>query len=183
MEHADRDEEVPALDPDALDDAGKELRRKTHQTIAKISDDIGRRQAFNTAVAAVMELLNAITRYESDSAQGRAVVRESLEAAVLMLSPMAPHICHGLWAALGHESALVDQAWPVVDERALEIDTVEIVVQVNGKLRGRIAIAADADREAIGAAALADENVQRFVEGKEVRKTIVVPGRLVNIVV
>ena len=182
MEHVDGDE-VPALDVDALDEAEKELRRKTHQTIAKISDDIGRRQAFNTAVAAVMELLNAITRFEPGSGQGRAVVHESLEAAVLMLSPMAPHICHGLWAALGHESSLVDQPWPVVDEAALEIDSVEIVVQVNGKLRGRISVAADADRDAIGEAALADANVQRFVEGKEVRKTIVVPGRLVNIVV
>jgi leucyl-tRNA synthetase len=182
MEHVDGDD-IPALDPAALNEAEKELRRKTHQTIAKISDDIGRRQAFNTAVAAVMELLNAITRFESASAEARAVIHESLEAAVLMLSPMAPHICHGLWEALGHESALVDQAWPVVDEGALEIDTVEIVVQVNGKLRGRIAVAADADRDAIGEAALADDNVQRFVAGKEVKKTIVVPGRLVNIVV
>ncbi len=182
MEHVEAGA-VPELQPEALDETQKDLRRKTHQTIAKIFDDIGRRKSFNTAVAAVMELLNAVTRYDDNSPQGRAVIRESLEAAVLMLSPMAPHICHALWEALGHESALVDERWPAADESALEIDTVEIVVQVNGKLRGRIAIAADADKEAIGEAALADPNVQRFVEGREVRKTIVVPGRLVNIVV
>jgi leucyl-tRNA synthetase len=175
--------DVPDLDPAALDEDQKALRRKTHQTIAKISDDIGRRQSFNTAVAAIMELLNAITRFEDASPQGRAVVRESLEAAILMLSPMAPHICHGLWEAIGHRTALVDESWPEVDEAALAIDTIEIVVQVNGKLRGRISVAADADRDAVAAAALDDPNVQRFVAGKEVRKTIVVPGRLVNIVV
>jgi len=175
--------DTPDLDPTALDEGQKGLRRKTHQTIAKISDDIGRRQSFNTAVAAVMELLNAITRFEDASPQGRAVVREALEAAILMLSPMAPHICHGLWEAIGHQTALVDESWPEVNEAALEIDTIEIVVQVNGKLRGRISVAADADRDAVGEAALGDPNVQRFVAGKEVRKTIVVPGRLVNIVV
>ncbi len=175
--------EVADLDPTSLDDGQKDLRRKTHQTIAKISDDIGRRHSFNTAVAAVMELLNAITRFEDETPVGRAVVREALESAVLMLSPMAPHICHALWKSLGHANAPVDEAWPVVDESALEIDTIEIVVQVNGKLRGRISVAADADRDTVGELALADPNVQRFVEDKEVRKTIVVPGRLVNIVV
>jgi leucyl-tRNA synthetase len=176
--------EVPELDVDALSDAARELRRKTHQTIAKVTDDIGRRQAFNTAIAAVMELLNAITRFDaSEGSGGRAVVAEAMDAAVLMLAPMAPHICHALWDVLGHDTALVDEAWPEVDEAALEIDSVEIVVQVNGKLRGRIRVAADADQVTIGAVALADANVQRFVEGKAVRKTIVVPGRLVNIVV
>ncbi len=182
MDHVE-DGEAPSLDAASLGDEQKELRRKTHQTIAKITDDIGRRHSFNTAVAAVMELLNAITRFDDGSGQGRAVVREALEAAVLMLSPMAPHICHSLWEALGHDTALIDTPWPVVDESALEIDTVEIVVQVNGKLRGRISVSADADRDAVGDAALGDPNVQRFVEGKPVKKTIVVPGRLVNIVV
>jgi leucyl-tRNA synthetase len=130
-----------------------------------------------------MELLNAITRFEDDSQAGRAVAHEALEAVVLMLSPMVPHICHALWAALGHETALIDAPWPTVDESALEADLIEIVVQVNGKLRGRISVAADADSDSIGEQALADSNVQRFVEGKEIRKTIVVPGRLVNIVV
>jgi leucyl-tRNA synthetase len=131
-----------------------------------------------------MELLNAITRFDASEQSGdRAVVAEAMDAAVLMLAPMAPHICHALWEALGHDTPLVDEAWPEVDEAALEIDSVDIVVQVNGKLRGRIKVAADADQVTIGAVALADPNVQRFVEGKTVRKTIVVPGRLVNIVV
>jgi leucyl-tRNA synthetase len=175
--------DVAELDVASLDAAQKDLRRKTHQSIAKISDDLGRRNTFNTAVAASMELLNAVTRFDDDSEAGRAVVHEALEAVVLMLSPMVPHICHALWAALGHETALIDVPWPSVDESALEADLVEIVVQVNGKLRGRISVAANADNDAVGEQALADPNVQRFVEGKDIRKTIVVPGRLVNIVV
>ncbi len=180
--HVD-DGPVDELDPDSLDAGQKDLRRKTHQSIAKISDDIGRRFTFNTAVAASMELLNAVNKFEDESDAGRAVKHEALEAVVVMLSPMVPHICHALWAALGHATPLIDVMWPAVDENALEADLVEIVVQVNGKLRGRISVAADADNDTIGAQALADLNVQRFVEGKKIRKTIVVPGRLVNIVV
>jgi leucyl-tRNA synthetase len=171
------------LDVSALNARQKDLRRKTHRSIAKISDDLGRRYTFNTAVAASMELLNAITRFEDDSDAGRAVVHEALEAVVLMLSPIVPHICHALWAELGHKTALIDVPWPVVDEAALEADTVEIVVQVNGKLRGRIAVSVGIDKDAVRDLALADENVQRFVAGKEIRKVIVVPGRLVNVVV
>jgi len=167
----------------ALNASQMKLRRKTHQTIAKISDDLGRRYTFNTAVAASMELINAITRFEDDSDAGRAVTLEALEAVVLMLSPIVPHICHELWAALGHQTALIDVPWPQVDESALEADEVEIVVQVNGKVRGRISVAADADNDSVATLALADGNVQRFVADQEVRKTIVVPGRLVNIVV
>jgi leucyl-tRNA synthetase len=174
---------VADLDVASLNAAQKDMRRKTHQSIAKISDDLGRRSTFNTAVAASMELINSITRFEDNSDAGRAVVHEGLEAVVLMLSPMVPHICHALWATLGHKTALIDVPWPQVDESALEAEMAEIVVQVNGKLRGRVSVAADADRDAIGQQALADPNVQRFVEGKEVRKIIVVPGRLVNIVV
>ena len=174
---------VDNLDVDALTASQKELRRKTHQTIAKISDDIGRRYTFNTAVAASMELINAITRFEDAADGGRAVVHEALEAVILMLSPMVPHICHALWAALGHETALIDVPWPQVDKSALEADELEIVVQVNGKVRGRISVAAGADNDSVAALALADENVQRFVADQAIRKTIVVPGRLVNIVV
>jgi len=182
--HAHRDGgESPALDVAALDAGQKDLRRKTHQTIAKVSDDIGRRYKFNTAVAATMELMNAIDRFEDRTPQGRAVMQEALEAIVLLLAPIVPHICHELWHALGHESAPVNAAWPGVDDAALEQDLIEIVVQVNGKLRARISVAADADRDAICAQALADENVQRFVADKTVRKTIVVPGRLVNVVI
>jgi leucyl-tRNA synthetase len=161
----------------------KDLRRKTHQTIAKISDDLNRRHSFNTVVAASMELLNAINKFADDSEYGRAVTREALQAVVLMLSPMVPHICHAMWHELGHESELIDQPWPEVDSSALEVDLIELVVQVNGKLRARVSIVADADKDAVEARALADENVQRFIAGKDVRKVIVVPGRLVNIVV
>jgi leucyl-tRNA synthetase len=171
------------VDIDALNDTQKELRRKTHQTIAKINDDIGRRHSFNTAVAASMELLNAVNKLADESDAGRAVAHESLEAVVVMLSPMVPHICHALWQELGHESALIDQRWPEVDESALELEQIEMVVQVNGKLRGRVSVAVDAAKEVVEAAAFADENVQRFIADKDVRKIIVVPGRLVNIVV
>jgi leucyl-tRNA synthetase len=174
---------VAKLDPTALSDEQKELRRKTHQTIAKMGDDIGRRNSFNTAVAAAMELLNAINKFNDSSDAGRAVEHEALEAVVLMLSPMTPHICHALWQKLGHDTALIDQLWPEVDESALELDMMELVVQVNGKLRGRIAVPADASKDEIEKLALADDNVQRFVGDKGIRKIIVVPGRLVNIVV
>jgi leucyl-tRNA synthetase len=130
-----------------------------------------------------MELLNAVNRHEHASPQSRAVVHEALDAVVLVLSPIVPHICHALWSVLGHDSTPVEKGWPAFDESALEQDRVDIVVQVNGKLRGRISVPADADQETVAGQALADPNVQRFVEGKEVRKTIVVPGRLVNIVV
>src|SRR5690606_29498344 len=177
-------EAPPPLDVNALDEAQKELRRKTHRTIAKVSDDVGRRYTFNTAVAAVMELLNAVQRFDDESPAGRAVVREALEAAVLLLSPIVPHICHELWHALGHAGACVDERWPAADEAAMAEATIEIVVQVNGKLRGRIQVAADADEEEISAKALADANVRRFVADRAVRKKIVLPERrLVNIVV
>jgi leucyl-tRNA synthetase len=171
------------LEPGALDAGQKDLRRKTHQTIQKISDDTGRRHAFNTAVAAAMELINAVGRFEDASPPGRAVVREALEAVVILLSPIVPHIAAALWEALGHDTLLVDQPWPTADAAALEQETIELVVQVNGKLRGRVAVAADAGDDAVLEQALADPNVRRFVEDKVIRKTIVVPGRLVNIVV
>jgi leucyl-tRNA synthetase len=175
--------DVPTLDPDSLNDAERDLRRKTHQTIAKVSDDIGRRYTFNTAIAASMELLNAVNRIDDSSPQAVAVEREALDAVVLLLSPIVPHISHELWEVLGHTTAPVNELWPEFDESALEQDTIEIVVQVNGKLRGRISVKADADKDTVAELALADGNVSRFVEGKDVKKTIVVPGRLVNIVV
>ena len=174
---------APALEPAALDDAQRELRRQLHAAIAKVSDDIGRRYTFNTAIAAVMELLNALGRQAGRTPQDRAFRQEAFEAVTLMLSPIVPHACHVLWSALGRDGAVVDQAWPVFDPAALVQDEVELVVQVKGKLRGRIRIARDAPEEQIRAAALAEENVARFVAGNTVRKVIVVPGRLVNIVV
>ena len=172
-----------ALDVNALNDDLKALRRQTHQTLAKVSDDIGRRHTFNTAIAAVMELMNAIAKLDDDGAEAQAVVHEALDTVVLMLAAITPHICHSLWHALGHEEAIVDVAWPKVDESALVQDKVELMVQVNGKLRSKIKVAADAQKDVIEAAALSDDNVSRFIDGKDVRKIIVVPGRLVNIVV
>ena len=175
---------APTLQVDALDRSQRELRRKLHETIAKVADDIGRRHAFNTAIAAVMELLNAIGRFDDVSAQGRAVLQEAFEAICLMLNPIAPHTCHALWQALGHpETLLEDLRFPEADPAALVKDAVTLAVQVNGKLRGTVEVAPDATREQSEAAALADPNVQRFLEGTTVRKVIVVPGKIVNIVV
>ncbi len=159
------------------------LRRKLHETIAKVSDDIGRRYTFNTAVAAVMELLNAINRAAGGAPGLQAVRQEALEAIVLMLSPIVPHITHELWQALGHENAVVDEPWPAVDESALAQDAIEVVVQVNGRLRARVSVPAEADEDTVVEHALADENVRRHTEGKTIRKTIYVPGKLVNVVV
>ena len=171
------------LDVASLTEAQRELRRLVHQTIAKVSDDVGRRSTFNTAIAAVMELVNALYKFDDVTPQGRSVMQEALNAVTLLLSPIAPHVCHALWHALGQEGAVVDAPWPVVDEAALARDSIELVVQVNGKLRGRVQVPAEADQSAIQAAALADANVQRFLEGKPVRKLIVVPGKLINVVV
>jgi leucyl-tRNA synthetase len=159
------------------------LRRKLHETIAKVSDDIGRRYTFNTAVAAVMELLNAINRTAGEPSGLRAVRQEALEAIVLMLSPIVPHVTHELWQALGHETAVVDEPWPAVDESALAQDAIQVVVQVNGRLRARVSVPAEADEDTVVEHALADENVRRHTEGKTIRKTIYVPGKLVNVVV
>ncbi|MEM9322707.1 MAG: leucine--tRNA ligase [Pseudomonadota bacterium] len=161
----------------------KDLRRKTHEVIAKVSDDVGRRYTFNTAIAGVMELVNAVTATDVTDDRGHAVRQEALETGVLLLSPIVPHITHALWQALGHETAVVDERWPSVDEGALVKDAIELVVQVNGKLRARLEVPADADKAALEAAALADTHVQSFIGDKAVRRVIVVPGKLVNVVV
>ena len=159
------------------------MRRQIHETIRKVTDDIGRRYTFNTAIAANMELLNALGKFDDDSADGYAVRKEALEAIVKMLSPIVPHICEVLWEGLGHGDPIANEAWPSVDESALRQNTLTLVVQVNGKLRGKIDVAAQASREHIESAALADRNVQRFIEGKAIKKVVVVPGKLVNVVV
>jgi leucyl-tRNA synthetase len=161
----------------------KALRRAAHQTLAKVTDDIGRRRTFNTAVAAVMELLNAISRFEDRSATGRAVVQEALEIAVIALSPMVPHITHALWQALGHDTALVDVRWPSADAQALVQEEITLAVQVNGKLRSQISVSVDADEAAVRALALADDMVRRFVGEATPKRVIVVPRKLVNVVV
>jgi leucyl-tRNA synthetase len=173
----------PALDKAALSESQRAIRRQAHQTLAKITDDIGRRRTFNTAIAAVMELLNSLAKFPQPAPQDRAVVHEALEIAVLGLSPIIPHCTHALWEALGHRGALIDEPWMQADPQALETSTVQMVVQVNGKLRGHISIAVDATDEVIRAAALADPNVQKFVGAAAVRKVVIVPGKLVNIVV
>jgi len=174
---------VPTLDPASLDAGQRALRRQAHETLAKVTTDIGRRRTFNTAIAAVMELMNALGRANDDSPQGRAVMQEALDLTVLMLSPVVPHVCHALWRELGHAGMVVDERWPVPDPAALERDAVEVVVQVNGKLRGRVTVPVGADEATVRDAALADANVQRFMEGRPLRKFVYVPGKLANVVV
>jgi leucyl-tRNA synthetase len=173
----------PAVTPHALTPAQRELRRAAHQALAKSTDDIGRRRNFNTAIAAVMELLNAVQRFADPTPQGRGVRHEALKLATLMLAPITPHVCHALWQALGFTSALIDERWPVPDAQALAQETHAIVVQVNGKLRGHISVPVSADEAAVRAAALADDNVKRFVADRPVRRVIIVPGKLINVVV
>ena len=182
-QHVQYDLPTPELDRNALTDDEKALRRQLHQTIEKVTDDMARRHTFNTAIAANMELLNAVSKFDSDSGNAKAIRREALTAIVLMLSPMVPHICQRLWEHLGQSDSLLDSAWPKADSSAMRLDTLEIVVQVNGKLRGKISVAAGASKEQIEAIALDDENVKRFIEDKPVKKVIVVPNKLVNIVV
>lgn len=173
----------PASSLEGMGASEKALRLKIHETIAKVSDDVGRRYTFNTAIAGVMELLNMVTALDVSTAVGQHVRQEALETAVLLLAPIVPHITHDLWHALGHTSAIVGERWPVIDESALARDEIEVVVQVNGKLRARLQVPADIDRDSLQAVALADENVQAFVSDQPVRKVIVVPGKLVNVVV
>jgi leucyl-tRNA synthetase len=161
----------------------KTLRRQVHATLSKVTDDIGRRRTFNTAIAAVMELVNALSKLDDATPEARAVRHEALRLIVLMLSPMVPHVCHALWYALGNAGAIADATWPAPDAQALKQDAIEVVVQVNGKLRGKVSVPVGATDDNVRAIALQDENVSRFVLGKEVKKIVVVPNKLVNIVV
>ena len=160
-----------------------DLRRKVHETIKKVTDDVGRRYTFNTAIAANMELSNELQKFNDDSPQGLAVYKEAIESIVLMLSPIIPHVCHVLWQQLGNEQSVHKAKWPKIDEEALKKDLIELVVQVNGKKRANISISTDLSNQEIEEFALNDSNVQRAIDGKNVVKIIVVPGRLVNIVV
>ncbi len=174
---------APVLDVSTLNDAARDLRRKTHETIAKVGDDVARRYTFNTAIAAVMELANAVQKFQPQSPADRAVEKEALEAMVLLLSPIVPHITDALWQALGHAESIIDTPWPKADDTALVRSTLEIVLQVNGKLRGKLSVTADTSKETLEKLALADEAVLKFMEGKSAKKVIVVPGKLVNVVV
>jgi len=160
----------------------KRLRRELHKTIGKVSDDIGRRNTFNTAIAAIMELMNHFTKAKMNSDEDVAIMQEGISAITLMLTPIVPHLCHHLWQSLGNEQNVEDATWPTVDEKALVEDEKLIIVQVNGKLRAKITVAADASQADVEPLAFADEHVTKFTEGKTVRKVIYVPGRLLNIV-
>ncbi|MAM79263.1 MAG: leucine--tRNA ligase [Gammaproteobacteria bacterium] len=173
---------VPEIDASALTSHQKELRRLTHETLAKCEDDFGRRLAFNTIVAAAMSLMNQIIKFEDDSPQGRAVVREALTTAVLVMSPIIPHACHELWRRLGH-GALEQAKWLEVDEKALEKTVVELVVQVGGKMRGKVEVRPDALEDEVVAAAREIENVEKFLLDKTIRKIIFVPNKILNFVV
>lgn len=172
------------FDAGKLNDQQKDLRRKTHETIKKVTDDFARRQHFNTAIAAVMELLNEVVRNaDRSNEQGLAVEREALNAAVLLLAPIVPHICHELWNALNTDKGdILEQAWPEYDDAALTRSSITIVVQVNGKVRDKLEVPADADKASIEELAVGSEKVQKFIDGKTIRKVIVVPGKLVSVV-
>lgn len=174
---------IPELAFQDLSDEGKAIRRKTHETLLKADDDYGRRMQFNTVVSAVMELANNLYKFEAKSAGDRAAVQEAWLTAVQIISPIAPHIAHSLWQTLGQQDSLVDAPWRQVDESALVQEHLSLVVQVNGKVRGKIEVAASATKEEILEVAKAEENVVRYLQGKTVRKEIVVPNKLVNIVV
>jgi leucyl-tRNA synthetase len=182
--HSQQPAPLPDFSTLQLSDEQKKLRLKTYQTLEKVGDDFARRQMFNTAIAAVMELLNSVSKFaeDYDSAQDRQVVQEALEISILMLAPIVPHFCHGAWQHFGHAEAVVDARWPAIDKAALQVDSMLIVLQVNGKLRSKLEVTKDIARDELEKLALADEAVQRFIADGTVRKVIVVPGRLVNIV-
>jgi leucyl-tRNA synthetase len=174
---------TPSLVPSSLNNDQKKLRQKTHQSLKKVGDDFGRRHSFNTAIATMMELNNTLSRFKDTSPQGMAVRQESIEIMLKALSPVIPHLCHHLWAALGNKEAMIDVIWPKVDESALIQEDVQLVVQVNGKLRAKIMAPLDAESQSIQEMALAEEKVARFTEGKTILKFIIVPNKLVNVVV
>ncbi len=174
---------VDDIDPDDFfNDSQKELRKETHKTIAKVSDDIGRRYTFNTAIAAIMSLSNRVSRYQIDTDLDRKVVREALESMVLLLSPIVPHICNHLWAELGHQTPVVNELWPTFNEDLTVDATLEIVIQINGKLRARLNVAANIDEETLKELAFNEPKIAKLIAEQTIKKTIVVPGKLINIV-
>ena len=174
--------EIASLDKANLSDMQKNLRRLIHKTIEKVSDDIGRRQTFNTAVAATMELLNHLQKAPKASSQDLAVLREGINAIVLLLAPIAPHICHVMYRDLGHKNDVETAPWPMAEAEAMVEDEKLIVVQVNGKVRAKIVVAADATKEQVESIGLAEHNIQQHTDGKAIRKVIYIPGKLLNIV-
>ena len=171
------------LDVSSLNEEQRLVRQKTHLALQKVGDDFGRRHSFNTAIATMMELNNAISRYSDVSEQGMAIKQESIEIMVKCLSPVIPHVCHHLWFLLGGKNAIVDSSWPVVDESALVQENVQVIAQVNGKLRAKLMVPLNSDNEAVQGLALSDEKIEKFTKGKQIIKVIVVPNKLINIVV
>ncbi|MFT2092709.1 leucine--tRNA ligase [Paraglaciecola sp. 2405UD69-4] len=174
--------DIAPLDKANLTGEQKKLRRVIHKTIEKVTDDVGRRQTFNTAIAATMELLNHLQKAPQKDAQDLAVLREGIDTLVLLLAPIAPHICHVMWKDLGHSNEVETAPWPVAEAEAMVEDEKLVIVQVNGKVRAKITVAADATKEQVEALGLAENNVQQHTDGKTIRKVIYVPGRLLNLV-
>jgi leucyl-tRNA synthetase len=181
--HAESAGDLVVMDKITLTEEQQAVRRQVHQTIQKVSHDMGERIIFNTAIAANMELVNTLSKFTDTSDNGKVIRQEALEAIVLMLAPIVPHICHQLWQDLGHQEAVVRAPWPKVDVSALEQDIIEIVIQVNGKLRSKISVSATVSSDELQTLALNDDYIMRFIEGKPLKKVIVVPKKLVNIVV
>ncbi len=181
--HVSDSADKPSLDLLTLTAEQKAVRRQLHHTVQKVTHDMGVRTIYNTAIAANMELLNTLSKFDDDSANGKAIRQEALAAIVLMLSPIVPHICHQLWLDLGHYEAVVNVPWPSFDEAALAQDSIDYVLQVNGKLRGKITITASATNTEIEQAALSDEHIVKYSDGKPIKKVIIVPKKLVNIVI
>ena len=173
---------VSNLELNTLNKKQKAIRQKTHQALEKIGDDMSRRHSFNTAIASLMELSNTLIKFADTDEQSMSVRAESINIILKALSPITPHICHYLWQALGNETAIINEPWPSVDKKALEQDEVQIIVQVNGKLRAKLMLDANTDKALVEAQALEDENVTKFTDGKTIVKVIVVPNKLVNIV-
>ena len=171
------------LNTQSLDKTQRDVRQKTHLALKKVADDLGRRHSFNTAIATLMELNNTLSRFDDVSEQGMAVRKESIEIMLKALNPITPHISHYLWQNMGNAEAMIDVLWPEVDESALVQDEVQLVVQVNGKLRAKLMVEMGANNELVEAMALNEENVLKFIEGKTVVKVVVVPNKLVNVVV
>ncbi len=173
---------VKELDTSTLTSEQKTIRREVHKTIDKVTDDLARRNTFNTAIAAIMELMNKLAKAPLESDADKAIMTEAVQAVVVMLTPITPHLGHDLWQQLGNEGSVEDASWPVADKSAMVEDEKLIVVQVNGKVRGKITVAADAEEELIKELGMADPNVAKFLEEKTIRKVIFIKGKLLNIV-
>ena len=172
----------PIGEDDIFNNSQKELRKITHKTIAKVSDDIGRRYTFNTAIAAIMKLSNYVSSYQIDTDLDRKVVREALESMVLLLSPIVPHICNHLWIELGHKNAIINESWPIYNDNLTVDDALEIVIQINGKLRARLNVAANIDEKTLKELALKEPKISKLISDQKIKKTIVVPKKLINFV-